>query len=64
MSEVILSEVDEPGREELFELCTQLVPARQFALDRDIVEWSRSGKFVLWWGSDLWMDADGNVVAT
>ncbi len=41
-----------------------LNPKEQFTLDRDILEWKQSGKFVLWWGSDLWMDAAGNVVAT
>lgn len=41
-----------------------LSPEEQLALDRDVVEWSQTGKYVLWWGSEFWMDAAGHVIAT
>lgn len=33
---------------------------REFMFD-DIREWDESGKYVLYYGNDLWMDADGSV---
>jgi hypothetical protein len=29
-----------------------------------IEDWRRAGRFVLWWGKDYWMEADGEIEST
>jgi hypothetical protein len=37
---------------------------RRAKWEADIEEWNATNKFILRWGDDYWMDAEGNVYAT